>query len=199
VSSRAPILLAVRPCDASHGWRSLGPSVGPPSPAGLAYAAALALLLWLVFDRALYVTARASSPAIPTTSATCPSPRGHLGFALGTNFPPEHPELAGARLTYPFLVDFGAALLVRAGASERAAYLLQNLLLAAAFVALLHLFTLRLTGDRRRPGSLHYSCCSAGGSGSPSFSEMRSPRGGLASLLAHLPGLHDRIREAALG
>ena len=33
------------------------------------------------------------------------------GFARGENFPPEHPELAGMRLTYPFLVDLVTALM----------------------------------------------------------------------------------------
>ena len=30
-------------------------------------------------------------------------------FAHGENFPPQHPEFAGVRLTYPFVVDFVAA------------------------------------------------------------------------------------------
>ena len=41
-------------------------------------------------------------------------------FLYGRNFPPEHPELAGARLTYPFLVDFVAAMLMAAGATRAA-------------------------------------------------------------------------------
>src|SRR5205085_7941991 len=31
------------------------------------------------------------------------------GFAYGDNFPPQHPEFAGVRLTYPFVVDFVTA------------------------------------------------------------------------------------------
>src|SRR5258705_8977248 len=33
-------------------------------------------------------------------------------FLYARNFPPEHPELAGARLTYPFVVDLVAAMLM---------------------------------------------------------------------------------------
>ena len=47
----------------------------------------------------------------------------------GANFPPEHPELAGVRLTYPFAVDLVASLHVAAGASFRQAFLFENLLL----------------------------------------------------------------------
>ena len=189
VLSAAPILLAVRPGDASHGWRSLGPSGGPPSPAGLAYAAALALLLWLVFDRAFYETAQG---IFTGDSHNLGDLSFHLavtsGFAHGANFPPEHPELAGARLTYPFLVDFGAALLVRAGATERTAYLLQNLLLAGAFVALLHLFTLRLTGDRQAARLAPLLVLCSGGLGFAAFvRDALAHDAGLVAFLSHLP------------
>ena len=56
------------------------------------------------------------------------------GFTIGGNFPPEHPAMEGARLTYPFLVDFTAALWVKAGASIPAAFLLQNVTLVGSGV-----------------------------------------------------------------
>ncbi|HUG54789.1 MAG TPA: hypothetical protein VMR21_14365, partial [Vicinamibacteria bacterium] len=69
-------------------------------------------------------------------------------FAHGGNFPPEHPELAGTRLTYPFVVDLVAAMLMAAGASATRAFRLENLALGWALVGLLHRFALRLSGDR---------------------------------------------------
>ena len=53
------------------------------------------------------------------------------GFAYGENFPPRDPLLYDARLAYPYLVDFIAALGVRSGLSLTAALLVQNVLLSA--------------------------------------------------------------------
>jgi hypothetical protein len=69
-------------------------------------------------------------------------------FLYGRNFPPEHPELAGARLTYPFVIDLVAAMLMAAGASARKAFQIENVVLGWALVGLLHRFALRLTRDR---------------------------------------------------
>jgi hypothetical protein len=69
-------------------------------------------------------------------------------FLYGRNFPPEHPELAGARLTYPFVIDLVAAMLMAAGATARRAFQLENLVLGWALVGLLHRFALRLTQNR---------------------------------------------------
>lgn len=69
------------------------------------------------------------------------------GFAKGENFPPEHTEFAGVRLTYPFLVDFIAALLMSAGASLASALFVENVLLALAFVGVLYVWARELTGD----------------------------------------------------
>jgi hypothetical protein len=69
-------------------------------------------------------------------------------FAFGRNFPPEDPMYAGTGFAYPYLADFIAAELVAVGASMRDAFLIQNVLLGLALVALLHRFTGLLTGDR---------------------------------------------------
>jgi hypothetical protein len=70
------------------------------------------------------------------------------GFVRGDNFPPEHPEFAGARLTYPFLVDFVPAQLILAGTTLPQAVSLQNIVLALALIVLLYRWALTLTGDR---------------------------------------------------
>jgi hypothetical protein len=71
-----------------------------------------------------------------------------MGFAEGDNYPPQHPELAGTRLTYPFLADMLTALLLRAGASLEGALFWPNLILAVSLAALLYRWSRLLTGDR---------------------------------------------------
>lgn len=56
------------------------------------------------------------------------------GFAWGENFPPNHPELAGVPLTYPFLGDFLSAMLLRLGAPWRDAFFWPTWLFALAVV-----------------------------------------------------------------
>jgi hypothetical protein len=189
LASAAPVLVAFRSGDAPGRRPPIVPLVGRPAAAGLAYALAVALLLWLVFDRAFYETAQG---LFTGDSHNLGDLSFHLavtsGFALGTNLPPEHPELAGARLTYPFLVDFGAALLVRAGATARAGYLFQNLLLAGSFVALLHLFTLRLTRDRSAARLAPLLVLFSGGLGFAIFlRDVLADGGGVAAFLTRLP------------
>jgi hypothetical protein len=70
------------------------------------------------------------------------------GFLAGHNFPPQHPEFAGARLTYPFLVDFIAAQFALTGLALPHAFALENLLLMAALIVLLHRWARALTHDR---------------------------------------------------
>ncbi len=70
-------------------------------------------------------------------------------FARGAVFPPEHPELSGVRLTYPYLVDFGAALWARAGLDLPQAFRIQQALLAPALLFGLWHWGLVLAGERR--------------------------------------------------
>ena len=70
------------------------------------------------------------------------------GFLRGENYPPEHPEFAGARLTYPFLVDFVPAQFIQLGATLPQAVALQNIVLALALIVLLYRWALALTSDR---------------------------------------------------
>jgi hypothetical protein len=110
--------------------------------------AGVALLLWLVFDRAMIELPDGIYTGVKNNYGDLPF---HLSiitsFSDGANFPPEDPTWAGARFTYPFIVDFVAACFVRAGASLRQAMLLENFVLALSFIGLLHRFTLKLTRD----------------------------------------------------
>ena len=109
----------------------------------------VALVLSLVFARAMFVRGGAVLTGVDNNLGDLPFHIAIIsGFLHGENFPPVHPEWAGARLTYPFSVDFVTAMLARAGASLDAALFWENLLLALALVVLLFRFALRLTRDR---------------------------------------------------
>jgi len=69
-------------------------------------------------------------------------------FAYGENFPPEHPEFAGARLTYPFLVDFLSAMFIHTGVNLSTAMYLQTVFLMLALAALVYRWAFKLTSDR---------------------------------------------------
>ncbi len=70
------------------------------------------------------------------------------GFTDGKNFPPEHPDFAGTRLTYPFLFDFTTAMLIELGAPLAAAYFFQHLIFILVIVRLLEQFAFAFSGQR---------------------------------------------------
>jgi hypothetical protein len=117
--------------------------------AELLFYALAAVVLWLVFERAMYQNEGGIFTGVDNNIGDLPF---HLaiisGFVHGENFPPQHPEFAGVRLTYPFVVDFVAAMLVRAGATLQGALFWQNYLLALSLTGLLHRWALKLTRDR---------------------------------------------------
>ncbi|HEV2707276.1 MAG TPA: hypothetical protein VGV59_15250 [Pyrinomonadaceae bacterium] len=107
------------------------------------------VLLWLVFAGAMYETTEGIYTSLDNNIGDLPFHTSIItSFLYGENFPPEHTEFAGVRLTYPFLVDFVAAMFVRAGASLEGALFWENMTLALALVVLLRRFALKLTGDR---------------------------------------------------
>jgi hypothetical protein len=112
----------------------------------LVFYAAAALLFRFVFAHAMYETPEGIFTGVDTNIGDLPF---HLavvnGFAYGNNFPPQHPEFAGVRLTYPFVVDFVTAIFVRAGATLEGAMFWQNFAMMMSLVGLLHRWALRLT------------------------------------------------------
>lgn len=117
----------------------------------LAVLAALAgWVLWTAFDRAMIVAPDGGiHTGVDHNLGDLPFHVAIVtGFLHGDNFPPEHPELAGARLTYPFLNDFLSAVLMKAGAPLRAAFFVPNVLLAFSLVALLFRWSAHLTRER---------------------------------------------------
>lgn len=76
----------------------------------------------------------------------------HLGaifsFTEGANFPPENPNFAGARFTYPFVADLVTAYFVKLGADVRDAMLVQNVAWAFSLLVILERFAFKLVNDR---------------------------------------------------
>ncbi|HEV7859079.1 MAG TPA: hypothetical protein VGO91_10725 [Pyrinomonadaceae bacterium] len=109
----------------------------------------IAVLLWLAFDRVMFARADGIYTGVLNNYGDLPF---HLSvitsFAHGGNFPPEDPTFMGVRFTYPFIVDFVAACLVRAGAGLREAMLMENFVLGMSFVGLLHRWGFELLRDR---------------------------------------------------
>src|SRR5437763_43177 len=115
----------------------------------LVFYVAAALVFWFVFAHAMYWDARGIFTGVDTNLGDLPF---HIavvsGFAYGDNFPPQHPEFAGVRLTYPFVVDFVTAMFVRAGAALAGAMFWQNFAMMMSLVGVLHRWALKLTRDR---------------------------------------------------
>src|SRR5260221_6083895 len=109
----------------------------------------IAVILGMVFSRAVFERPDGIFTGIANNLGDLPL---HLqvinSFTQGQNLPPQDPTYAGVRFAYPFLVDFLAAMLVRAGAGVIFAMWLQNMVMALAFVGLLHYWTILITRNR---------------------------------------------------
>ncbi|HEX8160453.1 MAG TPA: hypothetical protein VF538_01030 [Pyrinomonadaceae bacterium] len=148
-------------------------------------------LFWVVYERAMFERGGAIYTGVDNNLGDLPF---HLSiitsFVHGENFPPTHPEYAGARLTYPFVVDFVAAMFARAGATYEGALFWENLLLAVSLTGLLYRFALAWTGDRLAALFAPALTVFSGGLGFVRFyrEAAASPRG-FADFLWRLP--HD--------
>ena len=117
--------------------------------ASFAYYAALLLVLYFFFDRAMIETKDGIYTGGSQNLGDLPF---HLGaifsFTEGNNFPPENPSFAGAKFTYPFMADLITAYLVKFGAGVRAAMLAQNVFWGFSLIVVLEIFARKLTGSR---------------------------------------------------
>lgn len=120
------------------------------------------------------------------------------GFVLGHNIPPQHPEFAGIRLTYPFLVDWNVAQIMQTGASLSGAILLQNILLSLSLTALLMRWVIVFT---RRVGAaliLPWLFVFSGGFGfTLAWQDWRSSGQSILAFLAAIP--HDYTTDSTRG
>jgi len=161
-------------------WKALGYT---------AFYAGVVVVLVLVFSNAMYSLPDGVYTGVANNLGDLPF---HLqvtaGFLYGHNFPPEHPEFANARFTYPFLCDFLTAMLASAGASVGSAMFMQNVVLAIALVGLLHYWTSQLTGDWLAGLIAPVLVLFSGGLGWwLLFRDARASDNGLIGLLQHLP------------
>jgi hypothetical protein len=179
--------------DAAEAWRDVTGALSRPqaTTGALLLFVACAFVFWQVFGRAMFVRGGEIFTGVDNNLGDLPF---HLsiitGFVYGENFPPVHTEYAGARLTYPFIVDFVAAMFVRAGATLEGALFWESFALALALVGLLYRFALKLTGDRMAALITPVLALLSGGLGWWTFArEWSGGRLGLFELLNRLP--HD--------
>jgi len=149
------------------------------------------LLVWTVLDRVAFERPDGLYTGVTNNYGDLPF---HLGvitrFALGENFPPEHPAYAGVRFTYSFLADLVAAMFVRTGLSLRRAMLVENLVLAISLIGLLRRWSYDLTRDRAAAFLTPALVILSGGLGWWLLvPELVRSEDGFVSVLTHLP--HD--------
>ncbi|HEV2883515.1 MAG TPA: hypothetical protein VGW36_01585 [Pyrinomonadaceae bacterium] len=138
--------------DLGRNIRSITGAISHPSRIPLGYTAfylVVAAVFWQCFQRAVIETPEGIATGVLNNFGDLPF---HLSvitsFAYGNNFMPEDPTYSGVRFTYPFLTDFISAIFVRTGASLRQSMLIENFVVAMAFVGLLHRWALVMLRDR---------------------------------------------------
>ncbi|HKW77046.1 MAG TPA: hypothetical protein VJN64_16055 [Terriglobales bacterium] len=168
------------------------PNLRHPSRSGFAYLGfylAIAVLLGLIFGRAVYRAPDGIYTGVTNNLGDLPFHMQAISsFSQGHNFPPQDPTYSGVRFAYPFLVDVEAAMLVRCGAGMISAIWLQDMVLALAMVGLLHCFTLLLTRSRLAGVIAPLLVLFSGGLGwTWIFNDVRNSDHGLLPMLASLP------------
>jgi hypothetical protein len=158
----------------------------------------LVVLLWRVFDRAMFESKGEVFTAFANNLGDLPF---HLqvisSFAHGDNFPPEDPTYAGVRFTYPFISDVIAATFVRCGARLRESMFVENIVLILSLVGVLHRWTWELTKNRMACRLAPLLLLFGGGFGWVVFvRDVAHLSEGLLQFLAHPP--HDYMMGSDL-
>src|SRR2546421_12761383 len=166
----------------------------------LFYAGA-AIVMWLVFDRALLEKPEGIYTGVLNNYGDLPF---HISvitrFAFGQNFPPEDPTFAGARFTYPFLTDFISAMFVRVGASLRDSIFIENWIIGIALVGVLHRFGWQLLRNRTAAILTPVLVILNGGFGwAMLFSDVNKTEGGVFQILKHIPHSYTILPEMEQG
>lgn len=148
----------------------------------------LGLLLFRVYDRAAIVGPQGIATGVDHNLGDLPFHLGIvMGFVRGDAFPPEHPELAGVRLTYPFLVDLITALLVTGGEELGFALWAPGFVLAVALILLVYRFTSLLTRSSTAAALAPWLLILSGGAGFVLLGKDLEQSSGLLRLLTALP------------
>lgn len=128
-------------------------------------------------------------------------------FAYGENLPPQNPIFAGMKFTYPFLIDFLTAFFMRCGADWRAAFFVENIVLATALVGVIEMLTLRITKHRLAALLAPVIFLFNGGFGflnffqqlSQFFNDPQQAKLGLLHFLTNLPKTYTMNAELLIG
>ncbi|MBX3243131.1 MAG: hypothetical protein KF685_01530 [Acidobacteria bacterium] len=116
----------------------------------------------------------------------------HLGaifaFTDGPPFPPDNPNFAGTKFTYPFIADLVAAMLLKVGTGIREILLTQNLALAMSLLVIVDDLITRMVNDRLAGRIAPFLLFFSGGLGFMWFwSDYSAQAKGLVDLLWALP------------
>lgn len=128
-------------------------------------------------------------------------------FAYGENLPPQNPIFAGMKFTYPFLIDFLTAFFMRCGADWRAAFFVENIVLALALVGVIEMLALRITKHRVAALLAPVIFLFNGGFGFLNFFQQlwqffgdpQQAKLGLLHFLSHLPKTYTMNAELLIG
>src|SRR6266849_6559495 len=190
--------------DCNRAWQAIGRASSRPGRWALFYFlfyATVAIVMWLVFSRALLDKPDGIDTCVLNNSGDLPF---HLSvisrFAWGQNFPPEDPTFAGVRFTYPFITDFISAMFVRAGASLRDSMFIENWILGVALVGVLHRFGQQLLRNRTAAILTPVLVVLNGGFGwALLFKDVNKGEGGVFQVLTHIQHSYTILPEAAEG
>ncbi len=190
--------------DCNRAWRAISRASSRPDRWALIYFlfyATVAIVMWLVFSRALLDQPDGISTGVLNNYGDLPF---HISvitrFAFGQNFPPEDPTFAGVRFTYPFITDFISAMFVRAGASLRDSLFIENYIVGVALVGVLHRFGQQLLRNRTAALLTPMLVILNGGFGwAMLFSEVNQSEGGVFQVLRHISHSYTILPEVALG
>ncbi|HQR33421.1 MAG TPA: hypothetical protein PLK30_11835 [Blastocatellia bacterium] len=109
------------------------------------YLAWTALLAWL-FSRVVMFYPDGLHTAPANNFGDLPFHFGVItSMAYGENLPPQSPIFAGMKFTYPYLIDFLTGFFIHCGADWRAAFFVENIVLALALVSMIELMARRIT------------------------------------------------------
>jgi hypothetical protein len=190
--------------DCNRAWRAIGRASSRPDRWAFIYFlfyAGVAIVMWLVFARAMLDTPEGISTGVLNNYGDLPF---HLSvitrFAFGQNFPPEDPTFAGARFTYPFITDFISAMFVRAGASLRDSLFIENYIVGVALVGVLHRFGQQLLRNRTAALLTPVLVILNGGLGwAMLFGEVNQSEGGVFQVLRHISHSYTILPDVAQG
>lgn len=113
------------------------------------YYAGFVVLFVFFFDRAMIETDQGIFTGGSNNLGDLPFHLGVIfGFADGANFPPQNPNFAFAKFSYPYIADLITAAFMKLGVGVRDAMFVQNVTWAFGLLVVLEHFVKRLVGSK---------------------------------------------------